>query len=225
MPFLRNRIPYAIARGREKMLLNGDTTSTHLDNDVTGQGSSGTAPETVLDGIRDFILGQTTPVVVDCSGMPTSADYRSLKAKMGEFGTDPSVLAWIVGPWGSAAMLQNKDLMTMDKLGNRATLLSGQIGEFDGSPVILSGIVKENLSAGGKNTSGGDNDMTATYCVNRLNFAITEKGTRPVEEERWILTDQRILCLFDRLDFGYIGGVQDKAAGALHGIPLALSSN
>lgn len=227
MPFLRNRIPYAIARGREKMILNGDTAATHLDNDVTGQGSSGTAPETVLDGLRDFYLAQTTSAAtVDAGGaQPTSAHYRSLKAKMGEFGVDPSVLAWIVGAWGSAALLQNPDLRTVDKLGiDRATIRFGQIGEFDGSPVILSGMVKENLSSSGKNDSGGTNDMTATYLVNTLNFGIAEKGTRPVEEERWLLTDQRLLVLFDRLDFGYIGATTDKAIGAIHSIPLALTN-
>lgn len=221
--WLKNRVGYAVARGRERTMLNG-ATGTHIDFDLAGGAAS--IPEKTLNGIRKYwFTGLSAATGVSAAAAtPTSAAYRNVRALMGEFGADPNVLAYICSPLGMLHMMSMAQVQTLEKYGPGATILNGEIGRFDGSPVILSGVAKDNLHTTGVNVTGQSNNTTAILVLNTLNWAWGEKAGMGLETVRLPFLDQTALVLFDRFDLEYIGAATDKSVGAVINIPATVTN-
>lgn len=216
LPWLSNRLAYGMGRGWEDACLNADTTTgTHIDNDVTVQ-PSGVSTRTVIDGLRKFLFTLNNTIVTISGNSPTTTEYRTCRAKMGEYGLDTPNLVWVCSAIGYIHMLNNSDVRTVDKYGTPgATLLSGELARFDGIPVVPSGLMRDDVHTTGKNTAAQSNDKTSILLVHRPNWLW---GTRPglgVEAERIRLTDQTLLVLYDRRDFQFVGASTEKCVGAL----------
>ncbi len=226
IPWLVERMGYALARCREKGLLNGDANAAaaHIDNDLASPFSSGTGPESVINGLRKFYLSKGTVPSVDAgAATPSSATLRSARLmKMGaEFSTDTENLVWFCSPLGSGHMMSNSDVRTLEKYGAGATVVAGEIAKFENSPVVVSGFYKDNLASTGKNTVGGPNTFTSLLCVHRSNFKWGQMPPRQVEVERLPIPDQTVVVVFDRFDFQYVGASADNPVAAVHNIPGA----
>lgn len=222
MSWLQDRTAYAIARGRERTLING-ATGTHIDNDLAGGAAS--IPEKTLNGIRKFWSGLSGATAVGAgAATPTSAMYRQLRALMGEFGVDIANNVWLVSPLGMMHMMSMSQVQTLEKYGAGATIVNGEIGRLDGSPVVLSGIMKDNLHTTGVNASGQSNNTTQILCWNTLNWAWGEKPGMGLEAVRLPIVDQTVLVLFDRFDLQYLGAATDKTVGAISNIPATITN-
>ena len=68
---------------------------------------------------------------------------------MGKYGINPNELAHIVSLVGYVDLLSDSNVITVDKYGMQATLLSGELGRADGAPIIVSEYVREDLDATG----------------------------------------------------------------------------
>lgn len=222
MDWLKGRIAYAIARGRERTLING-ATGTHIDNDLAGGAS--TIPEKTLNGLRKFWSGLSGATSVPAgAATPTSAMYRQARALMAEFGVDIANIAWLVSPLGMGHMMSMSQVQTLEKYGAGATIINGEIGRFDGSPVILSGIMKDNLHTTGVNASGQSNNTTQILCWHTLNWAWGEKPGMGLESVRMPVVDQTLLVMFDRFDLQYLGGASDKTIAAINNVPATITN-
>ena len=61
---------------------------------------------------------------------------------MGKFGVNPTKIAYIVSLPAYYKLLEDADFQTVDQIGNdRATILTGQVGQAYGSPVIVSDVL------------------------------------------------------------------------------------
>jgi len=185
LPFLSRDVAKAIAEGREDAILNGDSAGTHEDSDI-GAGS--------LDSRRRLWLGlraganDNAGLKVDLATFNADT-LRGLRSVMGKFGVDPSKLALIVGVKGYIKLLGLKDssnnpmVTTLDKLGPAATILTGQLGQVDGMPVIVSSQIREDLNATGV-YDGVTTTKTALHIVYRDGFAAAVRGTPDVRALR-----------------------------------------
>lgn len=142
LPLLRQRMTLALVRGEEDIVINGDTTGTHMDSDTTAANSKRKA----FMGLR--ANAKINSYTTDLSSFNVT-NLRAMRAAMGVYGVDPSQLAIIVGVKGYMKMLGLSEVLTLDKIGANATILKGQMAQFDGSPVIVSEQVRENLNANG----------------------------------------------------------------------------
>ena len=144
LPFVRGKLVQAFVEAEEQTILDGDTDGTHQDTDVQALGA--TDVRTAWDGLRKKALAQTATAG---SGALTAAQVKTLRATMGKWGINPSDLALIVGVNGYYDLLGDDNLLTVEKLGPKATILNGQLGMIYGMPVIVSEHVRENLNASG----------------------------------------------------------------------------
>lgn len=71
-------------------------------------------------------------------GAATVANLRAMRKDLGAWGLDPSELVYIVSTDVYYDLLEDTNFMTTDKIGDRATLLTGQIGAIGNTPVIVS---------------------------------------------------------------------------------------
>ncbi len=210
MPFLRNQIVMCLATAEEKAVINGDTTDTHMDSNVTAASDA----QKAWNGLRD--ITQTAAKVSIATF--TIENLRSVRKAMGKYGVDPSKLVWVVGLSGYIQLLSLKDtagaqvVTTVDKYGPSATILTGEIGKLDGSPIVVSEYVYENLNASGV-YDGTTATKTIMLCVYTPAFIIGDRRKVTVKTAANIETDQQILVATQRLDFHPYYAVTEKMVG------------
>ena len=83
-------------------------------------------------------------------GPMTLAKMRALRKDLGAWGLDPAGLLYIVSTDVMYDLLDDADFQTMEKVGNLATFVSGQIGVVGNTPVVVSAEfdTKANLAIG-----------------------------------------------------------------------------
>ena len=224
LPWLQGKVGYALGRGRERTFLNG-ATGTHIDNDLAGGAAS--IPEKTLNGIRKRLittLSSATCVAGGGSTSPTISMYHQVRALMGEFGYDLGNLVWVCSPLGYMHMMNNGQVQTLEKYGQGASLVNGEMGRLGGIPIVVSGVAKDNLHTTGVNTSGQSNNTTAIYLLNTANYAWGEKAGLGMESVRLPFVDQSVLVMFDRFDLQYVGATTDKSVGAIINVPATLAA-
>jgi HK97 family phage major capsid protein len=238
LEMLREEILYGMADAIEDATING-TYGTSLgavqgkmDNAAAGAGDrlwsdSGAGirdSRAAWNGLRfETFLSNVTTI----DGAPSSSwaaegldFYRNARKEMGKYGavtTDD--LVWLISPEQHIELLKLNQVITMDKIGDRATVLSGQIGMLDGVPLVISPRIYSNLnnkgffSNGSAETPGAGNgsltgvassatdNKTTSVLVNRRGFAFGDRQMIRAESERQPLAGQRYVMATARMDF------------------------
>jgi HK97 family phage major capsid protein len=190
--FIKQNLATAMAYGLEDALINGDTSATHQDSDVT----AATDVRKLFNGLRKLTQSGNK---VDLSTFSTTA-VRNLRVKLGKYGTNPKDCAIITGPIGFMQLANLTEVRTVDKYGAQATILNGELGRIDGMPIIVSEKMRENLNASGV-YDGTTTSKTALIMVNRPTFWIGDRRKLTVKTWEDIQTDQTILVSTSRHDF------------------------
>jgi HK97 family phage major capsid protein len=196
LPYLRDSMARAMANAQEHAVINGQKTAT-ID---TGYTIASTDVRKAWDGYR---YNCQSAAKVDLSTWSTTTAtglLRSLRSKMGKYGVDPKNLVWITSIAGYHQMLSNADLLTLDKYGPNATLLSGELGKFDNIPIIVSEYVAENL-----NTLGVYDGVTTTKTLVALlytpSWLFGDRRSITVKTKDNPEDDNHLLVCHQRLDF------------------------
>jgi len=194
LPLIQNRIVLALAQGREDAILNGDTAGSHEDTDI----SSSTARRKLWLGLRAHSNDQSYTRDVATLTEDVLLDMRG---DMGIYGANPADVAWIVGFKGAIALMKIDAFKTLDKIGPRATVLQGQIGELLGSPVVLSEYIRQDLNSSAVYQNG--ENKTVIHCVHRNGFAVGERSgaTTQLLTELYAHNNQNALITTERVDF------------------------
>lgn len=119
MPIVRDAMIRRLARSLDRAFLYG--------------AGSGADP---VKGLCSY--DATSAVNVTTSGAVTVANMRSLRKDLGAWGLDPVDVMYIVSTDVYYDLLDDTIFQTMDKVGPKATLLTGQIGVIGNSPVLVS---------------------------------------------------------------------------------------
>ncbi len=202
LPYLQRKIALAMAHAQEDAVINGKLTGTHFDADV----SSASDHRKAWNGYRQFARNVgTASVNVNATTLDIS-NIRSLRQKMAIYGLNPSELVFVTGGVGYNKFLSLKDgsnpspLLTVDKYGPGATILTGEVGKVDGIPIILSEFVRENLDNTGVYT-GITTTSTLVFLVNREHFLFGDFRAAQLKSRDIIETDQTVLVTLQRLTF------------------------
>jgi hypothetical protein len=157
-----------IAADLEDTLINGDTTGTHQDSDVTAADD----PRKNFMGLRKLTAaGFKTSV----AAAPTVVNtVRANRLKMGKYGVNPAELAHLVSISVYLQLLGDTNVLTMEKYGPNATIVQGELGKVDGSPILVSEFVRQDLNATGV-YDGTTTTKTELITVHRRGFL---RGTR-----------------------------------------------
>jgi HK97 family phage major capsid protein len=214
LPLLRDKIVQALAEAQESATVNGDTAGTHMDSDVTASSDVRKA----WDGYRKLALSAAK---IDCSTFDITS-LRAIRSAMGKYGVNPANLAWVAGISVFNQMLGLDEVMTVDKYGQGATILTGELAKLDGIPIIVSEFIRENLNAGGV-YDGVTTDRTVLPLVYRPAFLYGDRRniTLKVSQELYMESDQDVAIATQRLDFQ---PVQDAASEPIVGLGYDIST-
>jgi hypothetical protein len=192
VPFIQSALMRGLAEGIENALINGDTTATHQDSDITGATNVGKS----WNGFRKLAIanGYTYDAAVW-----TIDAVRNMRKSMGKFGINPDRLALYVSNSAYIQMLGWDGVLTLDKFGPNATILTGELLKVDGIPVVVTPHIRQNLNATGV-YDGVTATKTGALLVHRDGFAIGDRQVVELDQtdepiayrQRTILADMRV---------------------------------
>lgn len=194
IPFIRQDLAQALADGEEDALINGDTAGSHMDNDVTG----GADVRKAWAGLRKIARAGSDTYDM---GVPTTVGLRYLRGLMGKYAVNPRRLAYVVSPVGLIHLLGMNEVITMEKYGPQATVITGELGRFDGTPIIPSGYMREDMTATGVYDTGGAHTKTGLLLVNTSGFVIGRKRAPMIESFRDVVAGADEIVASMREDF------------------------
>jgi len=199
LPLLRGEMAQALAEAIEDATINGDTdvgTGSATDSDMQDPGDA-TNPRAAWNGYREVALASAK---VDLATF-SDANVRSIRKGMGVYGVDPSNLAWVTGIAGYNKMMSDlTDVRTMDKYGDKAVVLQGELAKYDGIPIIVSEKIREDLNASGV-YDGVTTDKTLLLLVYRPGFLYGDRRNITIEQDKDIVAGTIKMVASQRLDF------------------------
>lgn len=173
MKVIRQELIEGQEKAMEIAILEGDTTATHQHTNTGIPGQSGTpaadSPERVFSGLRKRALANSATVDAGAAAV-NEASLSSLRQKLGKFGVNPAELALICGVRGYNQLMQLDDVRTMEQLGPNATVLKGQLGSYEGIPIIVSEWLREDTSGTSGVNGASANTKATMLLVNRKRF-------------------------------------------------------
>ena len=112
----------------------------------------------------------------------TVANLRAMRKDLGAWGLDPSELVYFVSTDIYYDLLEDTNFMTVDKIGDRAPLLTGQIGAIGHTPVIVSSEFDNKAAT-----------KIGAICVAPANFlAGNQRGLR-IDTQELVETQRKVL--------------------------------
>jgi len=157
LPMLKQDINDALQYSIEDAIMNGALSAVGWDSDLITADDSRLA----WNGLRKFAIANS--YTMDLSTF-TTTNLLALRTIMGKYGVDPTKLAIIVSPLGYSKLIGLTEVLTVEKYGPKATILTGEQGRFLGTPIILSEAARDNLAATGIYTgSGAYTTLTMVY--------------------------------------------------------------
>lgn len=194
---IQNNMVIAHARAVERGIIHGTTESTHFD---TGEPFSGSYDiRRMFDGLRKM-QRDYTGTSAKASSSYGSSELADIISYLGKYGIRTKDNYIIVSKSSWFKVLRFTELITIDKYGPDATILTGEIGKLFGATVLVSDEIRDDM-----NTAGIYDGVTCTKTINLAYnsraFDIGVRGGMDLRTEVDNNTDQIILSLRQRLDF------------------------
>lgn len=148
-PAIRARLAQAGAEQMDAFALNADATSASSGN-INSDDATPNADDYFLtdgqDGIRhQWLVDNASPLGLDENGALEDATLLAEMGPMGKYAADPSQLAFIcdvntylAGFLSAASGAPGNNVITMDKFGAGALVMTGQLASYRGIPIIIS---------------------------------------------------------------------------------------
>ena len=164
MPVIRDGMIRRVARAVDKAFLLG--------------AGAGADP---VKGLSNWATNTTATGNTVAAGM-TVAKLRTLRQALGVWGLDPAEVIFIVNTDAYYQLLEDPIFQTMDKVGAQATVLTGQIGQIGGSPVLVSA---EYAAPG--------TGVTGAIAVNPGNFLVGNQRGLRIDTQELVETQRRVM--------------------------------
>jgi HK97 family phage major capsid protein len=170
LPWARHAIVETLGEAEEEMILNGDTTATHMDTDINAVTDH---PAKAFPGLRYVATRSVNPARVAAGGarLDSDASIRDFLLKvlgrMDKYGTSPGKVLCLSGAIGNSQLLSVQAWLTAYAASQAATNVSGKVPPTPfGWKYAVSGKQRANLDSSGVNSSGTTAlDRTSTELV------------------------------------------------------------
>ena len=164
MPIIRDGMVRRVARAVDKAFLLG--------------AGSGSDP---VKGLSIWATNTTATGNTVAAGLNV-AKLRTLRQGLGAWGLDPAEVIYIVNTDVYYQLLEDTTFQTMNQVGTQATLLTGQIGQIGGSPVLVSA----EFASPGTGVAGA-------IAVNQGNFIVGNQRGLRIDTQELVETQRRVM--------------------------------
>jgi HK97 family phage prohead protease/HK97 family phage major capsid protein len=169
MPIVRDAMIRRVAKSVDKAMLLG-----------AGAGADPVKGLAIYDG--------TSVVTSAVANKATVANMIALRRDLGAWGLDPSEVTYVVSTDIYYDLLEDTSFQTVEKIGDRATLLTGQIGSIANSPVLVSA----EMPAKASGTASGSTNIGAIAVATR-NFVVGNQRGLRIDTQDLVENQQKVL--------------------------------
>ena len=211
IPYLYRQSQLSVNHYSDSLVLNGDTTNAATGNiNLDDADPADTKHYLALDGIRHASLVDATDQVINQAGAGIDLDaLRTVKKKLldstylHDWGhpNDPNDLIYAADPDTADEIAAIDDVVTWYELQGRP-LLTGQVANALGHPVIGSMAISKTEADGKVSTTAGNNTLGQVVAFNRRGAVTGWRRRVKLETERIPATDQSRMVHSLRLGFG-----------------------
>lgn len=218
LEFARGELTQAHLRAIETALINGTQFGTaHIDSDT--QAGAADLAQKQWHGFRKYaIANSANGVVVDFgNAFPTDALLRQMRTRMGALGVNPRDCIWIPGSASYNGMLGTDNVVTVEKYGPQATVLTGALTSYAGAPIVVSGFMREDLNATGVYDGVTTNRTGLLFVHKRRWYMGTRRAIRMAIRPARSADDRYEMASYSRFDFtGHAQSASEK--GVVYGV-------
>jgi len=207
-PLLVAQMQASISEWLDMAIDSGDTSTTHMDSDVTAS----TDPRKAWIGLRKKALTDNGANV--SLGTFNFDTLVTIPANMGVYSNNPKDLVWIVPTkiyWSKLFTLKdannNPVWLPANGIAGPNPIISGQVAWLAGIPVVTSGVVRTNLNATGV-YDGSTTSKSVLYCVYTDGFWLGDRHLVTVETQRQAKSRSTDVVLTWRGDFHCVRGTE-----------------
>lgn len=225
IPSLREQAAIAIAHYSDSLILNGDTTGTSTGNINLDDGTpAATKHYLAFDGLRHIGLVDNTGNSKDAGGVLTYGLLRDQLSRMKDATNlfhwgrpiNPEDVVFIAEDDTADAAAQLDEVLTVDKYGPQATVLTGELARIGRNPLISSMAMSKTEADGKVSGTPANNTKGQIVCFNRRGLKAGWRRRVKVEIERLPASDQTRIVYSLRMGLGRYSGT-----GAASGIEMA----
>lgn len=205
LPLLGSKHSRNIGEAIEDAIVNGHTAGLDTAGTHFGKANPPVDPDArrCWDGLRKIALAYV-PTPSNRADMgnvkPTVVAIRGIRAAMGEYGLDPAQLAYLFGLFGFVKLLDDTNVMTVEKFGSLATISTGTMAMVDGISVMVSRRIPQNANATGIIDNVTTN-RTLALAVNKNAFVLGNRRRITLGQTQHGSSDSVELFAFWRGDF------------------------
>ncbi len=153
IPTVRRSIVASLTDYMEDAILNGDSASSHQDDianwNPRGRWTVGAAASdhrSAFTGLR--ARGFDVSNATDQSSAKTYAGFLAARANLDSpHGVNGDLVAVVTPEYYASTLLGLDEVVTVDKMGAQATVLTGQLASLAGVPIIVSEFLTTDLNA------------------------------------------------------------------------------
>ena len=224
IPTMQRQIAQDLADAVEDALINGDAAATHQDDIANwnirsrwgASGLGGSADHRrAWTGLRAQAVDRAS--THDVNAANTNA-FLTLFSKLGELNAANRVI--ITSPEALVAnFLELEEVLTIDKYGPQATVLSGQLASYFGMPIVLSRFMGTDMNASGL-YNNVVTDKSGMLVVARDNWMMFSKRGITVEQDKDITAGAINLVCTERVTFDTLD--PDATKNVAYGYNLAV---
>lgn len=193
IPLMQQLVGEALRDGSEDALINGDTAGTHGDTGLAGWNprSRWSVLGSSQDHRKAWIGFRQRAFDVDATVTTAATDFNASQTVAAYIGalaglTSPHAfgdIVYVTSPEQYLAkILIDTNVLTVDKYGMGATILTGEVAKIGGHPLVLSEFVDKQY-----NTAGIYDDSTKTttgiLIINLSRFLMARRRGMRVEVE------------------------------------------
>lgn len=211
LPFLRRQAALAIGHYSDSLVLNGDTVTAASGNVNSNDAApAATRHYLAFDGLRKAGLVNNTANSLALGGAIT---YNALRNQLNrmidvtrfhDWGhpINPEDLVFITDPRTAEQINQLDEVLTIDKYGPGATVLTGELARIGRNPLISSMAMSLTPSNGLVSATPANNIRGQVVCANMRGLKAGWRRRIKVETERMIGSDQARIVYSMRMGLG-----------------------
>ena len=169
LPIVRDAMVRRIAKSVDKAMLLG-----------AGAGA---------DPVKGLATYDATSAITSAvANKATVANMIALRRDLGAWGLNPAEVTFVVSTDIYYDLLEDASFQTVDKIGDRATLRTGQIGSIANSPVLVSAQFPTKAAGAANGTTN-----IGAVAVNTANFIVGNQRGLRIDTDDLVETQQKVL--------------------------------
>lgn len=221
VPYLRDQVAFAISRAVDRACMSGDIQGQTQGNHFDDHAAAFTVQDarTLWNGLRRIGTNYTTSL----AAVYTADDFRDQRKRLGIYGLNPDTLRCWMAAQTMYDLMEDPDVLTIDKFGPQATVKTGVLAMIDGVQLIPSEWVPTDTTNGVSEAAG-----TKGLCImaDMSRFMLGQLGGLNVESTRHAPMLTTIVQAGARYDFKPIEPVDGSGIFAVGGVsPVQITSN